>query len=75
MSFETRWRENDDTARTNANAIDQAIEEARISIEASIGDVDAKELREIKQEEREIPALLAILKTLIELAPQAPSRE
>ncbi len=37
-SFETRWRESDDTARTNASAIDQAIEEARISIEASVGD-------------------------------------
>ncbi len=37
-SFETRWRRSDDLAHSNANAIELAIEEARISIEFTVGD-------------------------------------
>lgn len=37
-SLETRWRESDEIARAHASAIDQVIEEAKISIDASVGD-------------------------------------
>lgn len=37
-SLETRWRESDEKADADAGAIDEVIEESRISIEASVGD-------------------------------------
>ncbi len=37
-SLETRWRESDEEASADAYAIDEVIEEARISIKASVGD-------------------------------------